>query len=208
VPPSLSSIKRLKRLFERYFHMTYTSFFRGFTLICLLCTTSLQAQKLFTRDGQVTFDATAPNSPEIIKAANKSGTCVLDKATGALEMAVLIKSFLFERALMQEHFNENYMESGKFPKATFQGKLDNIAPLTAGKDGTFNVNAVGKMTMHGVSKDLTAPVVITIKGGKISAVTTFTVALADHSIAIPSVVADKINKKATVKATVNLQPMK
>lgn len=185
--------------------MTYSSFFRFCTLICLLCTSTLNAQKLFTRDGVVSFDATAQNSPETIKASSKSGTCIIDKTTGAVEMAVLIKSFLFERALMQEHFNENYMESGKFPRATFVGKLDNMAPLTAGKDGTFNVNAVGKMTMHGVTKDMTAPVVITIKDSKVSAATTFTVTLADYSIAIPSVVADKVNKKATVKISMNLQ---
>lgn len=166
------------------------------------------AQKLFTRDGVVSFDATAANSPETIKAVNKSGTCVWDKSTGAVEMAVNIKGFLFEKALMQEHFNENYLESTKYPKATFAGKLDNASSVDTGKDGTYKVNASGTLTMHGVSKTVTAPVTFTVKSGKVSAAVSFSVALADYNISIPSVVADKVNKKAEVSIAANLEPMK
>mgnify|MGYP001290644706 CR=1 FL=1 len=167
-----------------------------------------QAQKLFTRDGVVSFDATAPNSPETIKAVTKSGTCVWDKSSGAVEMAVLVKGFLFERALMQDHFNENYMESEKYPKAIFAGKLDNPGSVDTGKDGTYKVNASGTLTMHGVSKPVTAPVTFTVKGGKVSAVVNFSVVLADYGISVPSVVADKVNKKADIGITANLEPMK
>lgn len=173
-----------------------------------LLTTPAKAQKLFTRDAAVTFDATAPNSPETIKAANKSGTCVLDKSTGAVEMAVLIKGFLFERSLMQEHFNENYLESTKYPKAIFKGKLDNPASVDTGKDGTYKVNVSGTLEMHGVSKTVASPVTFTVKSGKLSASVNFSVTLADYNISVPSLVADKVNKKADVSIAANLEAMK
>ena len=171
-------------------------------------TVPAQAQKLFTRDAVVSFDATSPNSPETIKAVNKSGACVWDKSTGAVEMAVLIKGFLFEQALMQDHFNENYMESTKYPKAIFTGKLDNPGSVDTGKDGTYKVNASGTLAMHGITKNVTAPVTFTVKGGKVSATVNFSVALADYNISIPSLVADKVNKKANISIATNLELMK
>lgn len=167
-----------------------------------------QAQKLFTRDGVVSFDATAANSPETIKAVNKSGTCVWDKGSGALEMAVLVKGFLFERALMQEHFNENYMESGKYPKAIFAGKVDNPGSIDTGKDGAYKTNVVGTLTLHGVAKAVTVPVVFTVKGGKLSAAVQFSIALADYNISVPSLVADKVSKKADISIAANFDVMK
>jgi hypothetical protein len=177
-------------------------------LLIASCSLPAAAQKFFTRNGIVKFDATAPNSPETIKAINKSGTCVLDKSSGALEMAVLVKGFLFERALMQEHFNENYMESSKYPKAVFTGKLDNPAAVDTGKDGTYKVNASGTLTMHGVSKAVTVPVTFTVKGGKPSASVSFSIALADYNIAVPSVVADKVNKNVSISISADFEAMK
>ncbi|MCB0530011.1 MAG: YceI family protein [Saprospiraceae bacterium] len=174
----------------------------------LFFTLPAHAQKLFTRDGVVSFDATAPDSPETIKAIAKSGTCVLDKSSGAIEMAVLIKGFIFERALMQEHFNENYLESSKYPKAVFSGKLDDPASVDLGKDGTYNAKVNGKLTMHGVTKPLNAPVAFMVKGGKVSASTKFSVALSDFNISIPSLVSDKVNKMASVNIAANLAPIK
>ncbi|MBL7782542.1 MAG: YceI family protein [Saprospiraceae bacterium] len=167
-----------------------------------------QAQKWFTRDGLVSFDATAANSPEEIKAVNKSGTCVLDKSSGALEMAVLIKGFLFERALMQEHFNENYLESSTYPKATFKGKIDNPGALNFDKDGTYSANVSGTMTMHGVSKPLTAPVTFSVKSGKVNATAKITLALADYKVDVPSLVADKVSKTATIQVAAPLSLLK
>ena len=163
----------------------------------------VNAQKLFTRDGVVRFDATASNSPESIKAVNKSATCVWDKSSGAV-----VKGFLFERALMQEHFNENYLESSSYPKASFKGKLDNPAAVNTDKDGTYKVNTSGTMTMHGVSKPLTVPVVFTVKSGKVSADVNFSLALADYNVDIPALVADKISKMASINIFANLSLMK
>lgn len=188
--------------------MTHKFFLIAAFMLAAVFAAPVHAQKLFTRDGVVSFDATAANSPETIKAVNKSGTCIWDKSSGAVEMAVLVKGFLFEKALMQEHFNENYMESTKYPKATFTGKLDNSGSVDMAKDGTYKVNASGTLTMHGVSKTVTAPVTFTVKGGKVSATVSFSVALADYNISVPSVVADKVNKKVEISIAANLEPMK
>jgi YceI-like domain len=156
----------------------------------------LSQSKYFTKSANVSFDATAKNSPEEIKAKQKSGTLVITDG-GAVEAAVLIKSFLFKAALMQEHFNENYMESTKFPKATFKGKVSE-GSYTLGQDGVYDVKITGKMTMHGITKDLTAPAKVTVKGGKISTEANLTLVLADYGISVPGLVADKVGKEAKI----------
>lgn len=168
----------------------------------------LPAQRLFTRDAKVNFDATAKGSPEQIYAANKSGTLVLDAATGRVEAAVLVNNFLFERALMQEHFNENYMESSKFPKATFKGKIEDLSKVNFKQDGSYKTTLAGELTVHGVTKPATVPATILVKGGKVTATTAFNIKLTDHGIAIPSVVADKVAKEARVSIDTALEPMK
>jgi polyisoprenoid-binding protein YceI len=173
----------------------------------ILLPLSAQSQKLFTRDGKVYFNATAANSPEKIEAAHNSGTFVLDKANGNMEMAVLIKGFYFDRALMQEHFNENYMESSKFPKATFKGKIANTSDVDFSKDGTYKTTVSGNMTMHGVTKPLSAPATFTVKNGNVSAAANFAVTLKDFEVDIPSLVADKIAKQANISITVDLKPL-
>lgn len=158
----------------------------------------LSAQRIFTKAANVSFDATSNKSLEEIDAKTSTGTVVIDAATGAVEAAVLMKSFQFEKALMQEHFNENYVESSTYPKAIFKGKISDTSKVNFKQDGTYNVSVAGNMTLHGVTKPLTAPATITIKGGKISAQTNFTLTLADYNIAIPSLVADKVAKTAKV----------
>ena len=132
---------------------------------------------------------------------------MLDEATGNLEMAVLIKGFSFERALMQEHFNENYLESSKFPKASFKGKLDKVSDVNFTKDGTYIASASGDLTIHGVTQKVSTPVTITVKGGAVSAAAKFALTLKDYGIEIPSLVADKVGKQANLSVTVDLKPM-
>ncbi len=185
--------------------MTKQMFFLAALMALVL--PAADAQKLFTRSGKVFFNATAPSSPEVIEASQTSGTFVLDQSTGNLEMAVLIKGFSFERALMQEHFNENYMESSKFPKATFKGKLDKLSDVNFTKDGTYTTNVSGDLTIHGVIQKVTTPVNIIVKSGAVSAATKFSLTLKDYGIDIPSLVADKVGKQATLTVNVDLKPM-
>ncbi len=157
------------------------------------------AQKFGTRTGKVSFYSTA--SVEKIEAHNSSATSAIDAATGKIQMAVLVKGFLFDKALMQEHFNENYLESDKFPKATFDGTIANISSVNFKKDGTYPITIKGKLTMHGVTKDIQTTGTVYVKGGKVSAKASFDVKCEDYSIAIPSAVKDKIAK--TTKIEVN-----
>lgn len=168
----------------------------------------LSAQKMFSRSANVNFDATNKSSVEDIKAKTSTGTIVVDAATGNVEAAVLMKSFQFEKALMGEHFNENYVESSKYPKAVFKGKLADPSAVKFTKDGTYKINVAGNLTMHGKTKAVTAPTVFTVKDGKVSAQTDFTVALEDFDIAVPSLVADKVAKDVKITFNGALDAMK
>lgn len=168
----------------------------------------LSAQKIFSRNANVNFDATNSSSVEDIKAKTSTGTIVVDEASGAVEAAVLMKSFQFEKALMGEHFNENYVESSQYPKAVFKGKLADPTAVKFNRDGTYKINVAGNLTMHGQTKAVTAPAVFTVKDGKVSATTDFTVALADFNIDIPSLVADKVAKQVKISFGGTLEPVK
>ena len=179
--------------------------FLSFTVI--VCTTFAQ-EKFFTKTGKIDFDATAQSSPEDIKGVNKSTTMVIDTKTGDVQFLVLMKGFEFTRALMQEHFNENYVESTKFPKAEFKGTITNNATVNYTIDGVYKVSVKGKLTMHGTTKDVESNAVITVKAGKITATSTLLALLADYKITIPSLVADKIAKAAKINITCALEPIK
>lgn len=178
------------------------------SLLFTCITVAGQAQKFFTKTGRIDFNATAPSSPEKIEAVNRTVTCVMDAASGAIQFALLVKGFTFERALMQEHFNENYMESDKFPKAEFKGSIVNNASVNYTKDGTYPVTVKGKLTIHGETKDAESAGKIQVQGGKVTATAGFTIILADYKVAIPGVVADKVNKNAKIDVTCNLEPLK
>jgi polyisoprenoid-binding protein YceI len=165
-------------------------------------------EKYFTKTGKITFDATAASSPEKIVAVNKSVTCVIDTKTGNLQFSVLMKGFQFERALMEEHFNENYVESSKFPKTEFKGVITNSADVNYAKDGLYKVKVKGKLTMHGETKDVQTDGAILIKAGKIYATATFSAALVDYKISVPSLVADKVAKNASIAVDCALEPLK
>ncbi|MBL7866342.1 MAG: YceI family protein, partial [Cyclobacteriaceae bacterium] len=134
-------------------------------LLVFSLASTANAQRLFTRDAKIQFTSDTPM--EKIEGVNKSGTAVLDTETGRMEWKVLIKNFIFEKALMQEHFNENYMESSTYPNATFKGALVSLSAVNFSKDGTYKVSVKGTMTIHGVSKEITVPGTITVKNGTV-----------------------------------------
>jgi len=175
---------------------------KGILLICLLSfvVAGLQAQgRYFTKTARIVFLSHAPL--ETIEAVNKTAGAVLDTRTGAVQAVALMRGFDFKKALMQEHFNENYVESDKFPKAEFRGTLVNNENINYGKDGTYTTTAKGQLTIHGVTKPLEAPVTLSVQNGKINVTTAFTVSLSDYQISIPSIVKDKVSK--SVKATLD-----
>ena len=166
----------------------------------------LQAQKYFTRSGAISFFSKA--LMEDIEAHNTKATSVLDAKTGSMQFAVLIKAFQFEKALMQEHFNENYLESDKYPKAIFRGKILNIDDVDFENDGTYPVKVKGKMTIHGITNTVAATGKIIIEEGAISAKSKFKVTVANYKIRIPKVVRDNIAKVVEVRVDLNYKALK
>jgi polyisoprenoid-binding protein YceI len=173
----------------------------------LLLTTAAQAQeKYFTKSGRIEFYSKAPL--EDIEAKNKTVMAVLDSKTGAIQFAVQMKGFEFEKALMQEHFNENYVESEKFPKAEFKGTISNNGDINYAKAGTYNAKVKGKLTLHGVTKDVETTGTVKVDGGKLDAVSSFNIQLSDYNIKIPSVVKDKISNNVKITVDTKLEPLK
>ena len=135
--------------------MNATRFFLLLMLLASLTYTTNAQSKYFTRSGTVIFDAEGKlDDVEEIKAKNTVATCVLDAATGQMEWAVTMNKFTFASSLMQKHFNENYVESEKYPKATFKGKITDISKVNFSKDGTYPVIVNGTMNLHGVTKEI------------------------------------------------------
>ena len=154
-----------------------------------------------TRTGEVSFFS--HTSMEDIDAVTHKATSVFDASTGAVEFSILVKSFEFEKALMQEHFNENYMESNTFPKATFKGKVTGLTAEQAKTPGTYAVEVTGDLTIHGVSKPVTTKGSMTVEaGGVIKAKSEFNVKPEDHGIEIPGEVRKNIAE--TIKVSVDL----
>ncbi len=164
------------------------------------------SQKLFTRDAKIKFSSDTPM--EKIEGLNKSGTCVLDASTGKMEWKVLIKGFLFEKALMQEHFNENYMESSTFPNAQFKGQITNLSEVNFTQDGKYNAKVSGKLTIHGVERDVNTEGTVKVSKGSVEVLSNFIVKPEDYKITIPSLVKDNIAKEIKVVVSAVLQPLK
>lgn len=178
------------------------------TILAVITVTSCFGQKYFTKSGKVNFDATSPSSPERVEAMNRSAICVIDTKTGAIQFTMLMKGFEFERALMEEHFNENYVESNKFPKAEFKGKIKDNDDISYAKDGTYKAKVKGDITIHGETKEVEAEGKLVVLNGKISADAEFTVKLSDFKVSIPGLVADKVSKTARITVSCSLEPLK
>lgn len=176
--------------------------------IAVTTTASFGQGRFITKNGKIHFDATTPTSPEKIDGTNDKATSVIDASTGAIEFALLMKAFAFEKSLMQEHFNENYVESDKFPKATFKGTITNMSSITLSKDGTYPATIKGQMTLHGETKEISAGGTIVVKGGAITAAKSeFKLLLSDYKVDVPSVVSDKVAKEAKITVDLTFQPM-
>lgn len=160
---------------------------------------SLFAQDRYgTRNGHIAFFS--ETSMENIEANNHKVSSVWDATTGAIQFAVLIKAFEFEKALMQEHFNENYMESNTFPKADFKGKVTGITMDQLKKAGTYEVTVEGDLTIHGVTKPVkTKGTMVVAADGTVKASCDFNVKPEDHGIKVPGMVRQNIAEQILVK---------
>lgn len=172
---------------------------KRFFLLTLSITITLaaSAQIYFTKNGKISFFS--KTSMENIDAVNSQAVSVINSKTGDIKFSVNNVGFLFKKVLMQEHFNESYIESAKYPKSTFSGKITNIAKVKFTTDGAYAVTVSGNLNMHGVTKPVSSTGTITVKAGKVSAASTFKVVLSDYKINIPKVVEGNISKKIEIK---------
>lgn len=164
--------------------------------MCLLMGNVIFSQKMMTRAGEVKFEASMPAFEEIA-GTNSTVSCIFDETTSDFVALVLVKAFKFKSPLMEEHFNENYLESSKFPKATFKGKILNFdaSKLAATKT---NYELEGELTMHGVTKKIKTKISLAKNAGKINAQSVILVKPQDYAIEIPSLVKGKIAENAKV----------
>lgn len=174
--------------------------------LVLTASVSFAQDKFYTKTGKITFYSKAPL--EDIEGKNKTVTAVLDSKSGAMQFAVQMKGFEFEKQLMQQHFNENYVESDKYPKAEFKGAITNNSDINYLKDGTYTAKIKGKLTIHGVTKDVETNGSLKINGGKIDASSTFNVLMSDYNIKIPSIVKDKVSNSIKIVVDCDLEPLK
>ena len=162
--------------------------------------------KFFTKTGSISFFSKA--DLEDIEAHNRSVTCVLDTKTGNVQFSVLMKGFEFKKALMQEHFNENYIESDKYPKSEFKGQIVNAGDVDYTKEGNQQVRVKGQLTIHGQTNEIEADGTISAREGKVFITSEFPVTLADYKISIAALHKNKIAKTINVKVSCALEPLK
>lgn len=163
----------------------------------MLAGASVFAQAKKTTSATVSFDASTPADP-VAKAENKTVIAAIDPKTGTVAFEAAVKNFAFENKKVEEHFNaERWLNSEKFPKFSFKGKIDNLKKVNFKKDGTYNVNVSGDLTVKETTKAFSAPATITVSGGKISTTSSFTVNLPSFGV-----MAD--GKKIATDAKVNV----
>ena len=172
----------------------------------LVASFGAQAQRFLAKETYIRFFSGTP--VEDIEATTNTAVSVWDKATGEVAFQVNIKSFTFEKALMQEHFNENYLHSDKYPKATFKGKLTDASAVNWDKDGAYTAQLKGTMNIHGVDKVITVPVTVVIKDKTPSISSKFKVKCVDYNIEIPTLVLGKIAEEIEVTVKAKFELMK
>lgn len=163
----------------------------------------------------ISFFSKAPL--EDIEAVNKGAIIVLKSSTNEIQVRVTIQNFKFKNALMEEHFNENYMETEKkeqvngaatYPNryADFKGKINET--LDYAKQGENKVTLTGSLTMHGVTKDVTLEGTVTIKGEEVKIMSKFKVKVADYNIKVPSMYVKNIAEEVEITINSTLEPLK
>jgi len=164
------------------------------------------AQKHITKSGTIEIFSETPVFT--IEAINKKVASILNVETGEVVVSTLVRSFKFHEALVEEHFNENYMESHKFSKAIFKGKISNYQSIDFTKDGDYDAVIEGKLTLHGETNYIKEKVVISIQNGFISAKTEFSVSLEAFKIKVEKAYKDSIKDDILLKIHFGYKPYK
>lgn len=188
--------------------MTIKGFLTGIVLFLSFITNAQTSDpaKLYTKSGRVSFFSNT--SMENIEAHNKSAVALLDTKTGEIQFVVLLKGFEFKKALMQEHFNSDYVESDKYPKSEFKGQITNNNEINYSKDGTYTAKIKGKLTLHNKTRDIETNGTIIVKGGKVQANSVFNIQLPDYKISVPRIVRNNISDNIKIVVDCGLEPLK
>jgi hypothetical protein len=174
-------------------------------IILLFASYNTFSQNIFVcTNGEVTFFSKGPI--EDIDATSKSMNSILNISTGEIVFVVPMTSFNFRKALMQEHFNEKYVESDKYPKGTYKGKINE--KIDYSKDGEYDITSLGILNIHNVDKEHAEKGKLIIKDGAISIKSEFNVAVADHKIEIPKLLVDNIADTVKVTFSASYIPFK
>lgn len=186
----------------------HSGWLRGVLTVITVITFSVAGAsqtRYIDRNGNASFFSSAPL--EDIEAHTSQAVSVIDVSTGEIVASVLMRSFRFRKSLMQEHFNENYVESHKYPKATFRGKVTNISELDAKKEGKYNLDVEGEITIHGVTQPLRVKTEAVVNNGTLQTKAVFALKVKDFKIEIPRLVIQNIAEVVEVTLSFNYKPM-
>lgn len=170
--------------------------------LLLLIFSGVQAQIYIGKTCEISFFSSAPL--ENISAVNKTTRPVLNTVTNELIFKITVQGFKFDKPLMEEHFNENYMESKKYPHALFIGQINEL--INYKTDGVYQVTASGYINIHGVDQKQTIEGMLTVKGDVITLQSTFTIQLSDYNISVPKLLFQNIAEVIDVKVNATLVP--
>jgi len=177
------------------------------TFILVASAGILNAQVFSTSTGNVNF--ISKTKFEEFQATNKQVSAAISAEKGVLQFKVPVNSFQFEKDLMQQHFQENYMESATYPNSTFKGKINSEkGKVNFATDGSYKVVVDGALEMHGVSKDISVPGTITVKGGKVTLAADFTILCSDYNVKIPKNNMNQVSNSIDITVNCELSPKK
>lgn len=170
----------------------------------LLISASAFGQKYFTRNGEIRFFSATPL--ENIEAINSQASCIVDIGKGEVVAKVLMEAFQFEKALMQEHFNENYVESDKYPSASLKAQIKNIDKINFESTASQAIILSGELTIHNVTQQITVEGTFTSGNEALNTEAKFIINPEDYDIKIPKAVRDNIAKEIEVTVKFDLKP--
>jgi polyisoprenoid-binding protein YceI len=175
------------------------------SILLLLAITAIAQDRYYTKTATISFFS--KTDLENIEAANKIVTAVIDTRSGAVQFSAPMKAFSFAKGLMQEHFNENYIESDKYPNSTFKGTITNNQSIRYNTPGSYDATVSGNLTIHGVTRAINTNGKITVAHGSLGVNSSFDILLSDYNITVPALVADKISKTIRINIQGKLEPL-
>lgn len=174
-------------------------------VLIVACLATGFGQTYKTRDGNIYFNPNKNQNNAEYSALSKEATAMLKVETSEVALLVPMKTFHFNNALLEEHFNENYLHTNKYPNGTYKGKLIGFDKAMLAKDGVYKMNSEGVVELHGVKQNFKAPVTMTVKGKTATFKCDFPVKAADYNIEIPDLVKPKLMEATPLNATITFK---